>query len=65
MKYSADYYAMTASEAGKINTLLNNFISETFSRKGIQTVLVTTLGLRPGKNADLVREVVTLKDLFK
>ena len=65
MKYSADYYAMTASEAGKINTRLNNFISETFSRKGVQAVLVTTLGLKQGKNADIVRNVVTLDDLFK
>ena len=65
MKYSADTYQMTQTEAGKIATRLQNYISENSPKKGVQTALVTTVGLKPGKNADAVQNVIVLSDLFK
>ena len=65
MKYSADTYQMTQTEAGKIATRLQNYISENSPKKGVQTALVTTVGLKPGKNADVVQNVIVLGDLFK
>lgn len=65
MKYSADTYQMTQTEAGKIATRLQNYISENSPKKGVQTALVTTVGLKPGKNADAVQNVIVLGDLFK
>lgn len=65
MKYSADTYQMTQMEAGKIATRLQNYISENSPKKGVQTALVTTVGLKPGKNADAVQNVIVLGDLFK
>lgn len=65
MKYSADTYQMTQAEAGKIATRLQNYISENSPKKGVQTALVTTVGLKPGKNADAVQNVIVLGDLFK
>lgn len=65
LKYSADTYQMTQMEAGKIATRLQNYISENSPKKGVQTALVTTVGLKPGKNADAVQCVTVLNDLFK
>ena len=65
LKYSADTYQMTQMEAGKIATRLQNYISENSPKKGVQTALVTTVGLKPGKNADAVQNVIVLGDLFK
>ena len=56
---------MTQMEAGKIATRLQNYISENSSKKGVQIALVTTVGLKPGKNADAVQNVIVLGDLFK
>lgn len=65
MKYSADTYQMTQLEAGKITTRLQNYMSEISPKKGVQMALVTTDGLKPGKNADVVQNVIVLNDLFK
>ena len=65
LKYSIDTYQMTQTEAGKIATRLQNYISENSPKKGVQTALVTTVGLKPGKNADAVQCVTVLNDLFK
>ena len=65
LKYSADTYQMTQMEAGKIATRLQNYISEKSPKKGVQTALVTTVGLKPGKNTDAVQCVTVLNDLFK
>ena len=65
MKYSADTYQMTQTEAGNIATRLQNYIFENSPKKGVQTALVTTVGLKPGKNADAVQCVTVLNDLFK
>lgn len=65
MKYSADVYQMTQLEAGKIATRLQNYISENAPKKGVQTVLVTTIGLKQSKYADTVQNVIILIDLFK
>jgi len=65
MKYSADAYLMTQLEAGKISTRLQNYISENTPKKGVQTALVTTIGLKQSKNADAVQYVIVLNDLFK
>ena len=65
MKYSADTYQMTQTEAGKIATRLQNYIFENSPKKGVQTALVTTVGLKPEKNADAIQNVIVLGDLFK
>jgi len=64
MKYSGDAFQMTQLEADRIIKRLNNYISENPRRKGVQTVLVTTIGLKQGKNADVIQGVAILDDLF-
>ena len=64
MKYSAGIYQMTAEESARITTRLQNYITETSTKKGVQTALVTTFGLKAGKNANVVQNVICLDDLF-
>ncbi len=65
LKYSADTFQMTQQEAEKIATRLQNYLAENKPKKGVQTALVTTIGLKQGKNADSVQNVTVLNDLFK
>ena len=55
---------MTKEEREKIERRITSFLSETKTRKGVQTVLITTLGCEMNRNADVCQRYLTLDDLF-
>lgn len=55
---------MTKEEREKIEHRVSRFIIETKTRKGVQTVLITTLGCEQTRNADVCQRLLTLDDLF-
>ena len=64
IKYSRGKYEMTVEEREKIERRVSAFINETKTRKGVQTVLVTTFGCEPNRNSDVCQRFLTLEDLF-
>lgn len=64
IKYSRIRYEMTKEEREKIERRVSRFINETKTRKGVQTVLITTLGCEKNKNADVCQRFLVLDDLF-
>ena len=55
---------MTAEEREKIERRISTFINESKTRKGVQTVLVTTFGCEPSRNSDVCQRFLTLEDFF-
>lgn len=64
MKYTDMPYALDAEEANRIQTRANVFREQTGTRKAIQTTLVASAGLKPGKYNGCINSVITLDDLF-
>lgn len=64
IKYSRIRYEMTKDESEKIERRVSRFINETKTRKGVQTVLITTLGCEKNRNADVCQRFLTLDELF-
>lgn len=64
IKYSRIRYEMTQEESEKIERRVSRFINETKTRKGVQTVLITTLGCEKNRNADVCQRFLTLDELF-
>lgn len=64
IKYSRSKYEMTKDEREKIERRVARFVSETKTRKGVQTVLITTHGCEMNRNADVCQHYLTLDDLF-
>ena len=64
IKYSRIRYEMTGEEREKIERRVSQFINETKTRKGVQTVLITTLGCEKNRNTDVCQRFLTLDDLF-
>ena len=64
IKYSRTKYEMTKEEREKIERRVSRFVNETKTKKGIQTVLITTLGCEQNRNADVCQRFLTLDDLF-
>lgn len=44
--------------------MISRFINETKTRKGVQTVLITTLSCEKNRNADVCQRFLTLDELF-
>ncbi|HBN01915.1 MAG TPA: hypothetical protein DD383_04760, partial [Rikenellaceae bacterium] len=57
-------YEMTKEEREKIERRVSSFISETKTKKGIQTVLITTLGCELNLHSDVCQRFLSLDDLF-
>ncbi len=64
IKYSRIRYEMTGEEREKIERRVSQFINETKTRKGVQTVLITTLGCEKNRNTDVCQRFLALDDLF-
>ena len=64
IKYSRIRYEMTKEESEKIERRVSRFINETKTRKGVQTVVITTLGCEKNRNADVCQRFLTLDELF-
>ncbi len=65
IKYSKTQYTLTKAEYDKILNRIECFMRETHSRKGIQTVIVTTQGLKPHGYAEIASKSICLDDLFE
>lgn len=65
MKFSQNEYAITSDYDSKLRDRISTFRSLTGTRKGLQTVLVTTYGLAGNKYSGDIHDVVTLDDLFR
>ena len=64
MKFSIDKYAITKDYEAKLRKKMEAFRTATKSRKGLLLTLVTTYGLKPGKNNSIVQSEITLDKLF-
>lgn len=64
IKYSRVRFEMTKEERDKIERRVSRFVNETKTKKGVQTVLITTLGCEKNRNADVCQRFLTLDDLF-
>ena len=64
IKYSRIKYEMTREESEKIERRISRFVSDTKTKKGVQTVLITTLGCEKNRNTDVCQRFLTLDDLF-
>lgn len=65
MKFSHDNYTITSAYDDKLRNRLSTFKSLTATRKGLQTVLVTTYGLTNNKYSGDIHDVIILDDLFR
>lgn len=65
MKFSQGDYTITSDYDTKLRNRLNTFRSITSTRKGLETVLVTTYGLTPNKYSGDIHKVVILDDMFR
>lgn len=64
IKYSRARYEMSKEERVKIERRISRFINESKTKKGVQTVLITTLGCEQNRNSDVCQRFLTLEDLF-
>lgn len=64
IKYSRARYEMSKEERVKIERRVSRFINESKTKKGVQTVLITTLGCEQNRNSDVCQRFLTLEDLF-
>ncbi len=64
VKYSQTSYLLTKNEYQKILNRVETFRRETKTRKGLQTTLITTFGLKENEYAHISFRTVVLKDLF-
>ena len=64
MKYAADEFELKAAESENIRRRVEGLSSAFKRRKAVQTVLVTTNGLKPNKYAADIHRVVTADRLF-
>ncbi len=64
IKYSKTEYALSKKEYNNILNRIECFVRETHCRKGVQTVIITTLGLKSHGFAEIASKSVRLDDLF-
>lgn len=64
MKYSRSDYKQDIDDSRNLINKIDDFVSETKTKKSVQTVLITTYGLREGAHADDFQKVLTLDHLF-
>ena len=64
MKYSKSDYKHDIKDSRSLMNKVDDFVSETKTKKTIQTVLVTTYGLKMGDHADIFQKVLTMNHLF-
>ena len=64
VKYSQNKYSISKSEYEKLQNRIEAFRNETNSVKGIQTVLITTQGLKSNTYSEISNFSVSLNDIF-
>ena len=64
MKYSRSDYRQDIDDSRNLINKIDDFITETKTKKSVQTVLITTYGLREGAHSDDFQKVLTLDHLF-
>lgn len=65
VKYVSDgLYDMTAAESERIMSRISAFRSNTGTKYGIVPTLITTYGLKQGKNSGVIKRTLTMEDLF-
>ena len=64
MKYSRADYRQDMKDSRDLINKIDDFVAETKTKKSIQTVLVTTYGLRNGGHSDDFQKVLTMDHLF-
>ena len=64
VKYSKAEYLLSKDEYEKIMNRVETFITETKCKKGTQTIIVTTKGLKSNGYSEISRRSVTLDDIF-
>jgi AAA+ ATPase superfamily predicted ATPase len=64
MKYADEEYTLKKDEDAALRNRRSTFVAETGTKKAVQIVLVTPVGLSQGAYAQTVQAVVTAEDLF-
>ena len=64
VKYSKAEYTLSKEEYERIMNRVETFTRETKCKKGTQTIIITTKGMKPNGYSEISRRTVTLDDLF-
>ena len=64
VKYSKAEYVLSRDEYEKIMNRVETFVRETKCKKGTQTIMITTKGLKPSGYSEISNRTITLDDLF-
>jgi hypothetical protein len=64
MKYSRSDYRQAIYDNKNLINKIDDFRTETNTKKSVQTVLITTYGLIEGAHSDDFQKVLTLDQLF-
>ena len=64
VKYSKAEYALSKAEYDRIMNRLETFVNETRCKKGTQTIIITTKGMKSNGYSEISRRTITLNDLF-
>ena len=64
VKYSKAEYTLSKDEYEKIMNRVETFVQETKCKKGTQTIIITTKGMKPTGFSEISKRIVTLDDLF-
>lgn len=65
VKYSEYPYSIDKGEDARLRTRISNFIEETATQKGINLTFITTYGVKQNQYSDIVRNEITMDDLFE
>ena len=64
VKYSKAEYTLSKDDYEKIMNRVETFVQETKCKKGTQTIIITTKGMKPTGFSEISKRIVTLDDLF-
>lgn len=64
VKYSKAEYVLLKEEYEKIMNRVEAFVRETKCKKGTQTIIITTKGMKPTGFSEISNRTITLDDLF-
>ena len=64
VKYSRAEYSLSKDEYERILNRVETFVRETKCKKGTQTIIITTKGMKSTGYSEISRRIITLDDLF-
>ena len=64
LKYYRTEYELTKSDEKNINNKIQQFISQTHTKKSVRLAMITSFGIKPNKYSGYIQNSLTLSDLI-